>query len=83
MVIGKRSRQYYSNQQTITMYPLLLLSLLPLVAEFLGYNCGGEGLNITTLSLLDIGDSHMNDMELKKEEAYIQLQLVEYDRILP
>jgi len=40
------------------MFPLLMLFALPAVKALVGYDCGGEGLNITTLSLLDIGESN-------------------------
>lgn len=59
-----------------------MVAILPLVSAMLGYDCGGEGLNITSLSLLDIGDCEVDDIEPNKEEVYIQLmQLSEYDRI--
>lgn len=57
------------------------LILLPFAAGLVGYDCGGEGLNITTLSLLDIGTCNVEDIEPRKEETYIQLmQLSEYDK---
>ncbi|KAL6264222.1 hypothetical protein P5V15_004307 [Pogonomyrmex californicus] len=46
----------------------------------LGYDCGGSGLNITTLSLLDIGN--VEDLELESMETYVQLmQASEYESI--
>lgn len=47
----------------------------------IGYDCGGENLNITSLSLLDIGDCDMENIEPIKRETYIQLmQVSEYDK---
>jgi len=48
----------------------------------IAYDCTGKGLNITTLSLTEIGDCQINDIEPTKEETYIQLlQLSEFDKI--
>lgn len=63
------------------MFVAIYLTVLPLAAGLIGYDCGGEGLNITTLSLLDIGTCSVEDIEPLKEEVYIQLmQLSEYDK---
>jgi len=62
------------------MLLFILLAALPYAASLLGYDCGGDGLNITTISLLDIGDCSMQDIEPSKEETHIQLmQLTDYD----
>jgi len=62
------------------MLLIILLTVLPYVTSLLGYDCGGDGLNITAISL-DIGDCSMQDIEPDKEEIYIQLmQLADYDR---
>lgn len=50
----------------------LLLLVTPSIA-LTGYDCTGEGLNITTFSLTDIGECSFEDMEPTKEDAYIQL----------
>jgi len=55
------------------MFLLLTLLALPVVKALIGYDCGGEGLNTITLSLLDIGGCDMEDIEPRKEETYIQL----------
>ncbi|KYQ49517.1 hypothetical protein ALC60_11411 [Trachymyrmex zeteki] len=57
--------------------------LLPVAKGLVGYDCGGEGFNITTLSLLDIGECNMDNLKPKEEEeVYAQLmQLTEYDHI--
>lgn len=46
----------------------------------IGYDCGSQGLNITSLSLLSIGECETEDLNPKSEETYLQLlQLSEYD----
>lgn len=63
------------------MLAVIWFTLLPFVAGLIGYDCGGESLNITSLSLLDIGDCNVEDIEPQKEEVFIQLmQLSEYDK---
>lgn len=63
------------------MHLFWIVALLPLATAMLGYDCGGEGMNITSLSLLDIGTCEMDDIEPNKEEAYIQLmQLSDFDK---
>lgn len=63
------------------MLLLLTITALPLVSGLIGYDCGGEGFNITTLSLLDVADCDMDNIEPQKEEAYIQLmQLSDFDK---
>lgn len=65
------------------MYLLSALVALPLVTGMVGYDCGGKGLNITILSLLDISTCDMKDLEPNKEETYIQLmQLSDYDKTM-
>jgi len=55
--------------------------LLPLVSGLVGYDCGGHGLNITTLSLQDVGDCELAGVHTVTEETYVQLlQLTNYDR---
>lgn len=45
-----------------------------------GYDCGGHSLNITTLSLIDIGKCEINDVEPENSKIYLQLlQLSEFD----
>jgi len=60
----------------------VLSLLLPVATALVAYDCTGKGLNITTLSLTEIGDCQINDIEPTKEETYIQLlQLSEFDKI--
>lgn len=50
------------------------------IEALVGYDCGGEGLNITTLSLTNIGDCKMETWDPHSEETYAQLlQLSEFD----
>ena len=60
---------------------LTITSLLALTCNgLIGYDCGGHGLNITSLSLMDIGECQLDKIEANKEEVYIQLlQLSEFD----
>lgn len=59
---------------------ILLAAATTQVMGLIGYDCGGEGLNITSLSLTDIADCHVDNLEPKTEETYIQLlQLNEFD----
>lgn len=47
----------------------------------IGYDCGGHGLNVTSLSLLDIGNCEVENIEPVVTDVYVQLlQLSEYDR---
>lgn len=63
---------------------LLILSFIILmirpVASLIGFDCGGQHLNITTISLLDVGDCNLNIKQPNATEVYIQLlQLSEYN----
>ncbi|XP_070517512.1 uncharacterized protein [Cardiocondyla obscurior] len=61
---------------------LVITTLLPLATALIGYDCGGQGMNITTLSLLDIGDCDVGSLEPKEEKVYVQLmQTSDYDRV--
>jgi len=55
------------------MAPLLYVYILlpSLVTGLIGFDCGGHGLNITTLSLLDIEDCELAEIETSAEETYI------------
>lgn len=58
---------------------ILLLLATPALC-MVGFDCGGRGLNITSLSLLDIGNCQVNTIEPLREEVYVQLlQLSEFD----
>jgi len=59
---------------------ILTLLVPAAIAGITGYNCEGEGLNITTLSLLDVGECAIDDIEPTKTEVYVQLmQISDYD----
>ncbi|KAL6419051.1 hypothetical protein ACFW04_011608 [Cataglyphis niger] len=60
---------------------IIILALLSSTSYgLIGYDCGGDGLNITTLSLTEIGECQLENIEPKTEEVYIQLlQLSEFD----
>ena len=58
----------------------LLAAICAPAYALLGFDCRGEGLNVTTLSLTDIGNCELEDLEPITEETYIQLlQLSEFD----
>lgn len=58
-----------------------LLSLAPSSRGLIGYDCGGKDLNITTLSLLDIGNCEVEDIEPIATGVYVQLlQLSDFDK---
>jgi len=60
-------------------YPCILL--LPFVSGLIGYDCGGHGLNITTLSLLDVSDCELAEVHTITKKKYVQLlQLSDYDK---
>jgi hypothetical protein len=61
---------------------IFLIFFATLTASLTCYNCTGQGLNITTLSLIDIGNCDVEDIEPYKEDTYLQLlQLSDFDRI--
>jgi len=60
---------------------LIVLTTRVVIGGLTGYDCKGEGLNITTLSLLDIGTCNLEDLEPDQTEAYIQLmQVSDFDK---
>jgi len=73
------------NIATVTMeilaHAIALILLLPAASHCLiGYDCGGQGLNITSLSLLDIGKCAVDNIEPKRAATYVQLlQLSTHD----
>ncbi|KYN00131.1 hypothetical protein ALC62_09092 [Cyphomyrmex costatus] len=61
---------------------IIVLIFAPLTQGLIGYDCGGEGFNISTLSLLDVGNCDLEDVEPREEEVYIQLmQMSDYDKV--
>lgn len=58
----------------------ILFLLTPSALALIGYDCTGKGLNITTLSLIDVGECNVDLIEPIEEETYIQLmQVSDYD----
>lgn len=57
------------------MYRLsVLIIAFPVLANCLtGYNCGGDGLNVTTLSLLSVGQCDVENIEPDEAGVYVQL----------
>lgn len=63
----------------MTYLALLLIISLP-VNGLIGFDCGGQHLNITSVSLLGVGDCNLDHQAPNSSETYIQLlQLSEYD----
>lgn len=64
---------------TMAIIWILFLQAIP-VFGLIGYDCTGKGLNITTLSLINVGECNVDLVEPTKTETYIQLmQLSDYD----
>jgi hypothetical protein len=60
---------------------LLVLLFITTAQALTAYDCTGRGLNITTLSLIDIGDCEIDDIEPIEESVHLQLlQLAEFDK---
>ncbi|KAK2582008.1 hypothetical protein KPH14_012224 [Odynerus spinipes] len=63
----------------IKIISLLVISI-QFVNSLIGFDCGGRHLNVTTLSLLDIGTCDFTAKQPKADDVYIQLlQLSEYE----
>jgi len=80
---GDHAGQSHLGSTPIKMNPLyqVFVILFPFASDLIGYDCGGYGLNITTLSLLDIGDCELAEIETDTMEIYVQLlQLFDYDK---
>lgn len=61
---------------------LVLVCCAATAHAIIGYDCTGEGLNITTLSLIDIGECDIENVEPVQDDIYIQLmQFSDYDRV--
>lgn len=62
------------------MIILLVLVYINTVNSLIGFDCGGQHLNITTISLLDVGECNLNINQPNTTDVYIQLlQLSEYN----
>lgn len=42
------------------MTPLILVIFLSKTAALIGFDCGGQHLNVTAVSLLDVGECDLN-----------------------
>jgi len=68
------------DRPTIILLCTILL-FIKTTKGLIGYDCGGYGLNITSLSLLDIGDCDVEDIEPVTQDVYVQLlQLSDFDK---
>ena len=64
----------------------LILTLLMLqastVLSIIAYDCGAKEINVTTISLLDVGDCDIPSEKIESEEKKIQLlQVVAYHEV--
>jgi hypothetical protein len=61
-------------------YTVILLALFGTAYGLIGYDCNGNHLNVTTISLNSIGDCNIKPVKTETQETYIQLlQLSEFD----
>lgn len=64
---------------------LVIIAILLLISPsfgFTGYNSAENGLNITTLPFIDIGNCNLKNIESRREETYVQLlQLSDFNRV--
>ena len=61
------------------MFWFLLILTLKSIYGFIGYDCGSRHLNITTLSLLEVGECELPESKINITREYLQLlQINEY-----
>jgi hypothetical protein len=61
-------------------YLVIVLTLVGATHGLIGYDCNGDHLNVTTISLNSIGDCDMQSVITENRETYIQLlQLSEFE----
>lgn len=59
-----------------------IITLPAVVYSLIGYNCEGKGLNVTTLSLLDIGLCDLDNIEPERTDVYVQLlQISDFQKL--
>jgi len=70
------------DQPLPTLSLFIAISFIAALARSLvGYDCGCQALNITSLSLLDIGNCELEDIEPNNQQVYVQLlQLSDFDK---
>ncbi|XP_076669653.1 uncharacterized protein LOC143369499 [Andrena cerasifolii] len=62
--------------------PWIILINFNLVWALIGYDCNGQHLNVTTVSLNSVGDSEINPISTATKEIYIQLlQLSDFNYV--
>jgi len=74
------------NNRQITIAMDLFFTTLILFSTYaeglIGYDCAGQGLNSTTLFLIDVGECNVENIEPKEEGIYLQLlQLSDFDQV--
>jgi hypothetical protein len=61
-------------------YLVIALALIRIAHGLIGYDCNGNHLNVTTISLNSIGDCNIQPVTTEDQETYIQLlQLSEFE----
>ncbi|XP_043604673.1 uncharacterized protein LOC122577434 [Bombus pyrosoma] len=61
-------------------YLVILFTLCGTTLDLIGYDCNGNHLNVTTISLNSIGDCNIKPIHTESQETYIQLlQLSEFE----
>jgi len=61
------------------MTSLILIILLSEASTLIGFDCGGQNLNVTTVSLLDVGECDLKIRKPNTSSVHIQLlQLSDY-----
>ena len=61
-------------------YLVIILTLIKIVYGLIGYDCNGNHLNVTTISLNSIGDCSIQPVITENQDTYIQLlQLSEFE----
>jgi len=69
------------DRPTTLSFLIAIVSIAAPAHSLVGYDCGGQGLNITSLSLLDIGNCELEDIEPNNQQVYVQLlQLSDFDK---
>ena len=64
------------------MFWLLLCVIIINANVFIGYDCGSRNLNVTTLSLLEVGECELPERNVDVSEKYVQLlQINEYSEM--
>ncbi|KAI4474720.1 hypothetical protein M0802_015474, partial [Mischocyttarus mexicanus] len=74
---SRYSKDMYINVGGIITF---ISCLLPMTTALLGYDCGGSAANITTVSLLGVGDCNIPTTKPNRTSVHLQLlQLIDYE----